>query len=599
MRALAWVVPALAAGAIAGYLLRSGAPEPDTRVTHTSLVLPAEAPMMVFSYPGACLAISLSGSHVVYCARLAGGAQRLYVRALDNAVAWGLGGTERGAQPFFSPDGQWIGFFTGDGALKKVALAGGTPVTLARGLPFAAYVNGSWLANGRIVFDSWNAGLRTIAADGGSIETFTAPADEWHQFPQPMPGGRVLYTVLGRSSPRVEARPAGGGDPIVVLTNASHARYLESGHLVFVRDRGVMVVPFDPARLTPTGDARPAGLSPMVDSPNAAAPLPQLAVSSEGTLVYAVSPPGAADRTLVVADRRTLGVEDVVRLPDFWSLIALSADGTRLAMAGRADGPVRTSVLDLRSRTATRVGDHVQDAPTAMLWSRDGNRLYVGTFTTDQSTILAYDVQGSTGATTVHQQPGTWINLRDISRDGQTLVYGVVTSTEASSDIWTLNLGASPPRAQAFVATPAMEWGGTIAPNGSWIAYVSNESGSADLYLQRFPAGGAKIRVAEGLGEVGGALWSTDGSELFVHAEGGRTVFSIPVQWEPHPVFGKPAVVQTGSYAGSGDGGLGFAVHPDNRRVFLVREPAAHNQATQIEVVQNWFTEVRRQAATK
>lgn len=597
-RALAWAVPVVMVGALAGYAVRGRPPEPESRVTRTSLVLPPGAPITTVAYPSACLAISPSGSDVVYCAANRGDT-RLYVRTLDDLTARPLDGSEGGGQPFFSPDGQSVGFFTSDGALKRVALAGGMPGTLARGLPYAAYVNASWLADGHIVFDTWNGGLRMIAADGGSIETVTAPTGEWHQFPQPLPNGRVMYTVLSDSSPRVEARPLSGGAPTVLLTNASHARYAASGHLVFVRDRSVMVAPFDAGRVLVTGDARPAGIEPTFDEPAAAAPLPQLAVSSQGTLVYVEMPEGAAQDALVATADRADTVEEIAPLPRFWALMALSPDGTRMALTGRGDGPVRTSVLDLRSRTTTVVADRNQDFPTGMVWAPDGQKMYAATFTTHESAILAYDVQGSAPPATLHRQRGTYGNIQDISRDGRTLVYGVVTTAEGATDIWTLALGDSPPTARPFLATPAREWGGALSPNGSWIAYVSSESSASDVYLQRFPGGGAKVRAAEGINAPQGLLWSADGRELFVHAEGGRAVVSIPVQWQPNPVFGKPTIVRTGPFAPSGDSGRSFALQPPGRRILLARPSANYYQSGRITVVQNWFAEVRRLTAAK
>lgn len=174
-------------------------------VSRLSVALPTDAPLSVGGFPNCNLAISRDGRRIAY---VAGGETngRLYLRRLDDLAARALPETEGASNPFFSPDGEWIGFFSDDGKLKKVAQAGGRPVVLVRDLPNPYWMFGSWSDDGRLVFDTWSAGLRCVLAAGGPVTVLTTPSGEWQQDPHVLPGSDVvLYMAQVVSKLRIDA----------------------------------------------------------------------------------------------------------------------------------------------------------------------------------------------------------------------------------------------------------------------------------------------------------------------------------------------------------------------------------------------------------
>ncbi|MGH6689446.1 MAG: protein kinase domain-containing protein [Vicinamibacterales bacterium] len=310
----------------------------STTISRFSIPLPLQAPFFVENYPNACLAISRDGSRIAYCSR--DDTRRLYLRELNSLDVRPIPGTEGGVQPFFSPDGQSLAFFTRDGALKRVSLAGGQPLTLARDLPYSSFVLGTWTDDGRIVFDTWNSGLRVVSEDGGPVTTVTSPDAEWHQDPQALPGSPiVIYSVLSQASLRLEAKSFDGAVPKPILENASHGRYLASGHLLFVRDGALMVAPFDNDALQVTGPAVSVSLGVAVDNPAVRAPAPQLAVSQSGTLVYAPTSTGSSTATFVWVDRGG-GATEIGAIPLIAPFVFQLAPDRKAAGAGKPPGPI-------------------------------------------------------------------------------------------------------------------------------------------------------------------------------------------------------------------------------------------------------------------
>jgi serine/threonine-protein kinase len=204
---------ALAGAAVAAvlFVLFSGAGEiPDRSPTRLTVPLPAEAPFGVQSYPGHSLAISRDGRVIVY--RPWDGSA-LQVRNLSDLTVRPMPETDGGSQPFFSPDGAWLAYFA-DASLRKVPMAGGRPVTLASDLPNASWQRGSWSDDGRIVFDTWNGGLRIVDADGGLPAVLTAPESEWHLGPTVIPGTTTaLFFSQTRDSLSIQSLSLDGGEP--------------------------------------------------------------------------------------------------------------------------------------------------------------------------------------------------------------------------------------------------------------------------------------------------------------------------------------------------------------------------------------------------
>ena len=338
---------------------RPGAEPRDLPVSRFAIPLPADAPLFVQTLPGRALALSPDGTQIVYATANSLPDNRLRLRRLDETEIRSITGTEKAIQPFFSPDGEWLAYFDfAEAALKKISVRGGRAVTLQRGFANPGAMLGTWCDDGRIVFDTWNGGLRVVGGDGGDPRVLTEPTDEWHLDPQPLPGPcRVLFFTYRAEGHAIEAISANGGERTRILENAGHGRFLASGHLLFVRDGALQLAPFDPVKLTVTGPSIPLPLEAVVDSVKGSAPTPQLAVSGNGTLVYAPSDENAGRESHLVAVTNDGQAEELGALPFLDSMLALSPDGERLALAGRRAGRARIEALDLRRRATSSLVD--------------------------------------------------------------------------------------------------------------------------------------------------------------------------------------------------------------------------------------------------
>jgi serine/threonine-protein kinase len=591
-RTLSLLAAALTGAAAAAMLFvlfsgAGGAPaHPPTRLT---VSLPVEAPFGVENYPGHSLAISQDGRVIAY--RPWGGSS-LQVRDLGDLTVHALPGTEGGNQPFFSPDGAWLAYFA-DHSLKKVPLAGGRPVSLASELPNANWQRGSWTDDGRIVFDTWNGGLRIVDADGGVPAVLTEPEGEWHLGPNVIPGtATVLFFTQTRDSLRIESLPLDGGKPSTVLEDASHPLYLSSGHLLFVRQGGVMVAPFSADTLELTGPAAPVPFDVLTDHPNVGAPVPQLAVSATGTLVYGPGPAGGLpDSTLVWVDHQGRQ-EEIGTLPFALPSFDLSPDGRRLVVSGRLRGTVRYGLYDLERRVLTPLFDQKLDFPSNPIFSPDGTRVYYALFGTHEAEIMTLDLDGGEPEM-LARVTGTWVATRSISRDGRYLAISLY-HPETGSDIWYLDLQEGG-EARPFLVSAANEYSPVLSPDGRWLAYVSNDGGTYGTYLRRFPGGEGKMTVVTGAC-TSNSLWAPDSRQLFLQCDSGDSVRVMVASVEPGETLrlGEPQLLFEGPFLASSDTGASFNLSPDGSRLLLARQETEFRRAAQLVVVQHWLNEVER-----
>ena len=204
------------------------------------------------------VALSPDGKTLVFGA-IWGGRQQLYARAMDQLSAIPISGTSGGSSPFFSPDGQWVGFVA-DGELRKVPLSGGPAVTLCKA---AALFGASWGDDGTIVFATLrNEGLWRVSAAGGTPVALTTlqPGEYSHRLPHMLPGGHAVIFTISKGAQlwddtQIVVRSLDTGKQTVLVTGGSDGRYVSTGHLIYVRLGTLMAVPFDPVRLAVTGGA--------------------------------------------------------------------------------------------------------------------------------------------------------------------------------------------------------------------------------------------------------------------------------------------------------------------------------------------------------
>ena len=359
------VVAAGTAAVIAGsaaWMLKPAA-SPSLPLARFTIALPADEQ---FSSTGRhVVALSPDGTQIAY-----GANGRLYLRAMDQLDAVPIRGTEgagnmTGRSPFFSPDGQWIGFWQND-QLKKVSVTGGAPVVLCAALnPWGA----SWAADNTILYGQGADGIWRISGDGGTPENVvTVDAGQIAHGPQLLPGGRAILFTLARNNDwdaaQIVVQSLDTGTRRVVLEGGSDARYVSTGHLVYALGSTLLGVPFDAATLAVTGGPVPL-VEAVARAPRGAGPLgpgPQtgaahFAMSSDGALIYAPADAVAGflerPRTLVWVDRE--GRETPLKTPArAYVYPRLSPDGTRAAVDTR-DQENDIWILDLARETLTRL----------------------------------------------------------------------------------------------------------------------------------------------------------------------------------------------------------------------------------------------------
>ena len=566
---------AVIAGVTFWSMIRS--PIPALRTSRTIVSLPPDQRL------GARMPVALSpdGKSLAYATRQSGGVPQLYLRALDQFEATQIPGTTGAQYPFFSPDGQWVGFIA-NGELQKVSMAGGAPLTICRVFGFQG---ASWGPEDNIIFGGGiGAGLLRVAALGGTPETLTSPDSEGgevhHGQPQILPGGKtVLFTIGTGENSHIGVLSLETGEWHQLLRGGTGARYLPTGHLVYSQSGKLRLVPFDLEQFEPTGSAIPI-LDGVSWGNTGGLERANFTVSETGTLVYV--PGGRGETTALVWVDRS-GQETSLRVdPGDYLHPRLSPDGRRITLTRIADGGTGDIwIIDTERGTHTRLT--VERTSYTPLWTPDGKRV---TFVSNGN-IFWGPTDGSGEAEPLlirehYQRPWSW------SPD-DVLAFDDRTST--GLDIWMLPLDGDP---SPFLDTSFNETMPMFSPDGQWLAYVSDDSGRPEVYLKSYPGPGGRWPVsAEGGSEP---IWSADGRELF-YRNGDRMMIAA-VQTKPTVVIGKPQPLFQGSYFQQqiGSGG-NYDVSPDGKRFVMIRRDE-ESTSTQINVVLNWFEELERLVPT-
>jgi serine/threonine-protein kinase len=554
--ALPWVAATVAIVAAAAMGLRQGGGEPE-QALRLEVELANEA---LFVPLGAATVVSPDGGNLVFVTGDDSG-REMRLRALDQLHDTQLtagASTDGPYHPFFSPDGDWLGFVTATD-LKKIPVTGGTPITLCE-------VNRSrgatWLEDNTIVIAaSPNEGLSRVSASGGELLPLTtldeAAGELTHRWPQALPGGKsVLFTSYSQTvgnfeDATIEAVDLESGERKVVHRGGYYASFSPSGHLLYVNDGTLFAVPFDPKRLEVEGSPAPVVQDLAASSAEGGA---QYSFSNSGTLAYA-SGEGALPES-VLRDQNL----------DVW-------------------------VFDLEREVATRLTfDDGYDGD--QIWSPDGKHVVFSSDRDGELNLFRKPADGSGEAErlTDSDKP-LWAS--SWSSDGKLLAGMVV---DDGFDIWVMSLedGGEP---EPFLATPFSEQFPQFSPNQRWIAYTSNESGRLEVYVRSYPAGGGKWQVSDGGG--GQPQWSRDGRELFYRTDDGLMVADVGTDRETFRA-GKPRPLFNGTYRGGfsglGLGGYGFpdyTVSADGRRFVMFPQEADQVRLGQITLVTRWFDELR------
>jgi serine/threonine-protein kinase len=500
-----------------------------------------------------------------------------------------LVGTEGADQPFFSPDGEWLGFFAG-GQLKKLSLDGREVVPLcdAPERPLGA----SWGPDDTIIFQGRS--LRCVPAAGGESEVLTELGEDErrHCWPDILPAGKaVLFTVVttGFYDADIVVRNLETGEQKIVVKGGSQPRYVPTGHVVYGRAGTLHAVPFDLGRLEATGPSFPLPQGVWMNGRYGSA---QFTFSrDEGTLAYLPGAPGGfeARRMLVWVDRQGIA-EPVPELPRrSYALPRVSPNGLHVTVRILERGNSDIWVYDLKTGTPSRITSD-PGADRRPMWTPDSERVV---FSSDREESFGLFWRNRNGSDQIErlttsnnaQSAQTW------SADGRTLVY------MENDDLWLLeDVDGKRTSRPLLPSTPFIDekWP-VISPNGRWIAYVSDLTENDEIYVRPFPdvESGRWTISTDGGNEP---LWSPDGKELLYRATGGR-MMTVPIETEPEFKQGKPEFMFDLSFAI--EGGRDYDISPDGQRFLFVKEGDVGGEDIELVVVQNWFEELKQMAAPK
>ena len=592
---LAWSVAAIllaavvALGAALGVAyLRVPAELPELRL---DIVTPSGADPFSF-------ALSPDGRQLVFVAA-GDGQSRLWLRPLDAATAQPLEGTEGASFPFWSPDSQSVGFFAG-AKLKRIDLGGGQPQTLADA---TLGRGGTWSPDGVIVFAATSPGpLLRIPASGGDAVAVTkvdAPRSTMSdRFPQFLPGGRrfLFLSEMSGGAPAIHIGSLDSMEVTRLTPSDSAAVYApsgpwpagasrEGGWLLFMRQGVLVAQRFDVAREELVG-----GLITVSDRVgfDPTARVGAASVSAGGLVAYRSDDAGRSQLTWFDRSGKTLGVlgppdENTLADPE------LSPDGSRVAVDRNVDNNSNVWTFDGVRRTRFTLGARAEYP----IWSPDGGRMVYSTRGPgNPGSLFEKPSNGDSSETKLEfVESQQAVIAQDWSRDGRFLMYSVLSDPTVGGDLWVLPMekGSKP---FAFLSTEAYERQGKFSPDGRWVAYQSNQSGAAEIYVRPFPPGpGGQWQISASGGTQ--PRWSPDGKELYYIAPDGRLMAvavvvngAILEPGEPLPLFQARIAGRTTSNSRPQ-----YDVAPDGR--FLVNT-ALDSGASPITLLMNWNPDARR-----
>jgi serine/threonine protein kinase/Tol biopolymer transport system component len=500
-----------------------------------------------------------------------------------------LDGTQGASFPFWSPDGKFIGFFA-DGKLKKVDVSGGQVQALCdapngRG--------GTWNRDGVIVFTPDGVGgLSRVSSSGGSPVEMTKPDTshlEWsHRWPVFMPDGKHFIYLGANFSGHLENNAIFLGsldsqERRLIVSTSANAAYAEPNYLVYLRDKTLVVQPFDLRRYVLSGEPHTLSdevlYNPTVDR--------AVFSASSGEVLVMQTGKGASLSQLTWFDRTGKSV-GTVGMPGSYGNVRLSTDGRRVVTDQTdPDGRKIDIWIHEPARGTARRLTFDPEADQTSIWSPDGKQILFGSNRKASMQLFLKNADGS-GPEELVADPGASasvnVNVWDWSRDGKYILFG------KGNELWYLSW---PQRvAKALLQSKWTVRNAQFSPDGRWMAYASNETGSMEIYVSPFPSGNGKWQVSGAGGQE--PRWRQDGKELF-YVSADRKMMAVAVTAGASFEVGSPVTLfQTHlrqristqdvfSYDVSGDG-----------QRFLINTKVDEANAAPLSILLNWASEMEK-----
>jgi DNA-binding winged helix-turn-helix (wHTH) protein/Tol biopolymer transport system component len=549
--ALWWAVPAVIALALVARTVSVAPRGGPTGAPIRFLQLAPEGSMLA---SGGIL--SPDGRYLAFVAQdVDSGKSQLWLRGLETPSPEPLPGTDGAFRPFWSPDSRSIGFFA-EGKLKRIGVTGVPPQTLAS----VGYLpsGGSWSSRGVIIYSDRLSRIFAVPEQGGAaapVTTLDPRAGEvGHSAPQFLPDGASFLFYAVTSTPAASGTYVGSLDSTervqLLDGTADNVIFAPPGYLLYVRDNVLMAQRFDTAALRVTGAAM------TVSAANAAreegeARVGALSASANGLLTFGGDRP---ESRLTWFSRTGARLDEISAMPNIHNPM-ISPDGRYLVANGGPSGGIW--LVDLQRGSPTRVSD----VGNLASWSHDGSRVtFTGRRVDGQVDIEARPVNGRAEDAQVLVRNSEMKISGNWTADGSYFTYAA-SNPQTRLDLWMLPGNGDAPR--PFLQTAANEMQPQVSPDGRWLAYASDESGTWEVYVQSFPAPGEKRTVSVG----GGAQpqWRRDGRELFYLSPDG-TLMAVDVTTggtfeagRPQRLFRAPIasdiISYRNQYAVSEDGG--------------------------------------------
>ena len=549
---------------------------------------------------GSSAVLSPDGTRLVFVAKDSDQKRHIYVRLLDQLQATVLSGTENAQNPFFSPDGRWLGFFA-DGRLKKIFVQGGAAVTVCDA-PTGR--GGSWAEDGTIVFaETFRSALSKVSSAGGAPEPLTTlnqkGGEVTHRWPQVLPGGKaVLFTSNTHGGNYEDANivvySMSSGERKTLQHGGFYARYVPTGHVVYMHEGSLFAVPFDLKRLEATGQPAPVleGVAALPGDGSA-----QISFSDDGSLMY-VAGNGAFQTVSMYWMDRDGKFTPMRELPGDYYSPAFSPDGKRVALQINDGKGFDIWVYELERDTLTRLtfGEGLRNINP--IWTPDGQRIAYSSIEPHGESDLYWKRADGTGdalrltATKTRKLPSSW------SPDGKVLLFDQLNvGTSWNIFIMTMEgnekMGWKPGEPKQFLKSPFTEQAAAFSPDGHWIAYESFESGNFEVYVRPFPGPGGKWQISTSGG--GSPRWSRNGKDLFYRTQDNKIMVATYTASGDSFQADRSRLWSPGQFT-ERLGLVNFDLHPDGKRfVVLKSRPSSETlPVNKVNFIFHFFEELRR-----